>query len=73
MGTPNRGAECVPLLSAAIGLSPDNPQLHMQLAVVLLSLGDFQRGWAEYQWHFRLEPWASALSHLQIRIASVGC
>jgi tetratricopeptide (TPR) repeat protein len=40
---------------------PDMAEAHTALAHVLLLKGDFEHGWPEYEWHYRL-PGAPALS-----------
>ncbi|HAA90920.1 MAG TPA: hypothetical protein DCE33_00645, partial [Rhodospirillaceae bacterium] len=34
----------------AVKLEPDNPDLHWNLAMTLLLAGEFEQGWAEYEW-----------------------
>jgi tetratricopeptide (TPR) repeat protein len=44
----------------AIQLKPDFADAHLALAQIWLSLGDFERGWREYEWRFRrpaFTPW----------------
>ena len=36
-----------------LGLSPDDPQGHFEYAQLLLSLGRYDRGFAEYEWRFK--------------------
>lgn len=38
----------------ALGLDPSRPGAHMALAEALLAQGQFQEGWQEYEWRFRL-------------------
>jgi len=38
----------------AISLLPDNPEFHFQLATFLLTAGEFNEGWKEYEW--RMSP-----------------
>ncbi len=37
----------------AIGLKPDYPEPHWNRALVWLLLGDYQRGWPDYEWRWR--------------------
>jgi hypothetical protein len=59
----------------ALHLRPDQAEAHVELAYLQLRLGDFERGWAEYEWRwqtqhfrphrraFRQPPWdGSALA-----------
>jgi len=43
------------VLARAIALGADNADAHFQLALALLTLGDFDAGWSEYEWRFRTE------------------
>ncbi len=43
-------------------LAPEHPEAHWNLALSLLSVGDFKRGWEEYEW--RLASGESTLSPL---------
>jgi tetratricopeptide (TPR) repeat protein/enamine deaminase RidA (YjgF/YER057c/UK114 family) len=38
----------------AVTLAPDNPGVHTNLAYALLLDGQFEEGWAEYEWRIRL-------------------
>jgi Flp pilus assembly protein TadD len=49
-----RPAEAVPHLEKAAELRPDFTDAHWNLALSLLSLGDFDRGWLEYEWRRHL-------------------
>lgn len=37
----------------ALELQPDDVEAHLGMALVMLVTGDFQQGWAEYQWRWR--------------------
>jgi len=37
----------------AISVSPDYPEAHFNLACVYLLLGNFEEGWAEYEWRWK--------------------
>lgn len=45
--------EAVACLEYAVKLAPENPEAHWNLANALLASGDFQRGFAEYEWRFK--------------------
>jgi hypothetical protein len=42
----------------AIALQPDMPELHWNQATLRLLTGDFQRGWAEYEWRWKRDSMA---------------
>jgi len=48
--------------SEAVHLKPDWPDAHWNLALALLLRGDFKRGWAEYEWRWRL-PGSPSITH----------
>jgi Tfp pilus assembly protein PilF len=37
----------------AVRLAPDHAEAHWELATTCLALGDFERGWPEYEWRWR--------------------
>jgi Flp pilus assembly protein TadD len=42
----------------AVQLKPDSAESHCRLALMLLRTGDLERGWAEYEWRYRISiPW----------------
>lgn len=45
--------EAIACQEQAIKFAPDNAEAHWNLANALLLAGDFQRGFAEYEWRFR--------------------
>lgn len=45
--------QAVRVYEEALVLAPCSAELHWNLALSLLGLGDFQRGWQEYEWRFR--------------------
>lgn len=51
---------CIAAARAALDLRPGLPEAHMKLAQALLATGDFERGWAEYEWRWRI-PGAAPL------------
>ena len=52
----NRRSEAVQIFDQAIAISPLDPKLHENLAWLLLSMGEFARGWKEYEWRWKCEP-----------------
>ena len=59
-------AGAVELLERAISIDPDFAEAHFSLSYALLSLGDYRRGWAEYEWRFQR-------SSVQLLLADPGC
>jgi tetratricopeptide (TPR) repeat protein len=51
-----RHREAVESYERAIALKPDHASAHWNLADCLLLLGDFARGWQEYEWRWSLRP-----------------
>ena len=49
-----RIGEAAALFGRAAILAPDHPDIHCNLGVALLQLGDYERGWREHEW--RLHP-----------------
>jgi tetratricopeptide (TPR) repeat protein len=45
--------EVVACCRRALALKPDYAEAHLQQSFVSLLTGDFQRGWAEYQWRWK--------------------
>ena len=52
----HRHAEAVDSYERAIALKPDYADAHWNLADSRLLLGDFARGWEEYEWRWKLPP-----------------
>lgn len=50
----NRFDDAAAAIETALALKPDEPDYHFHLAHLLLLRGDFARGWAEYEWRWRL-------------------
>jgi tetratricopeptide (TPR) repeat protein len=42
------------VLRSFLPLAPDEPDLHWNLALVLLQAGKFAEGWAEYEWRWKM-------------------
>jgi len=53
----NEFAKAVALFDIALQLSPDDPYAHWNRATALLSLGEYQRGFKEHEWAWRLFHW----------------
>ncbi len=51
----HRHAEAVDSYERALALKPDHASAHWNLADCRLLLGDFARGWLEYEWRWKLE------------------
>jgi tetratricopeptide (TPR) repeat protein len=51
----NRHAEAIGSYERALALKPDYAAAHWNLADCYLLLGDFARGWQEYEWRWKLE------------------
>ncbi len=49
----NRSAEAIGPAERAIALRPGYARAHFGHALALLKSGDFERGWAEYEWRWR--------------------
>jgi hypothetical protein len=45
--------ESVASYERALQVKPDNPQVRMSRALCWLQMGDFERGWAEYEWRLK--------------------
>ena len=51
-------AEAEALLRDALGRAPDEADLHWNLALVLLTKGDYAEGWSQYEWRWRTAHFA---------------
>lgn len=49
----DRPDEALESFDRAIALEPDLPQGHWNKALLCLALGDFERGWDDYEWRWR--------------------
>ncbi len=49
----NQMPEAIAHYERAIALQPDLPEAHSNLGMALLRIGDFRRGWAEFEWRSR--------------------
>lgn len=41
----------------ALILEPDNPDIHLYCALSFLRMGDFQRGWREFEWRLKIDQY----------------
>ena len=55
-----RGTEAIACYEAALAAQPDNADLHTNLGIACLRLGDFARGWPELEWRWRLDSATAA-------------
>ena len=53
-----RLAESVSCYEQALRLKPDNPQMHLSRSLSWLQMGDFERGWPEYEWRLKCKEYA---------------
>jgi len=53
----NEFSSAINMFDAAIQYSPDDPYAHWNRATALLSLGDYERGFKEHSWAWRLFHW----------------
>ncbi len=49
----------------AVGLRPGHAETHMGRALALLALGDYPRGFAEYEWRWKTKPFAGSPTYQQ--------
>lgn len=54
----NRHADALSSYGRALALQPDNADVHFNAALSLLTLGDYRRGFAEYEWRWRRAGYA---------------
>jgi tetratricopeptide (TPR) repeat protein len=47
-------------------LDPNNAEAHWNRSQLLLTLGDFRRGWEEYEWRWHCQPQKSARRHFPV-------
>lgn len=65
----NREAKLI--CERAISLAPEDANLHVSYAQCLLTLGEYEHAWREYDWRFKVEKaiYSPAKGHLWDRIA----
>jgi Tfp pilus assembly protein PilF len=51
-------ASSVSCYEQALRLKPEDPQIHLSRALSWLQMGDFKRGWAEYEWRLQCKEYA---------------
>jgi Flp pilus assembly protein TadD len=51
-------AESVASYERALQVKPDNPQVRMSRALCWLQMGDFERGWPEYEWRLKCKEFS---------------
>jgi Tfp pilus assembly protein PilF len=51
-------ADSVRCYEKALELKPGNPEMHLNRALAWLQMGDFERGWQEYEWRFQCREYA---------------
>src|SRR2546428_185709 len=61
----HRHREAIDSYERALALKPDYASAHWNLADCLLLLGDFARGWQEYEWRWKLEQRRTARRDFQ--------
>jgi tetratricopeptide (TPR) repeat protein len=62
LGNAGRHREAMEAFTRAIALEPDNADMHFHRALELLTLGDFEAGWEEYEWRFASDGVANSRS-----------
>jgi tetratricopeptide (TPR) repeat protein len=50
--------EAMSVYQQLLARSPDDPEGHMSRALVWLLLGDYERGWPEYEWRWKTKEFA---------------
>ncbi len=59
-----RAAEALPWYDQAVRRQPEAAEVRFNRAIALLSLGDYERGWPEYEWRWRTEQMRGQTRHL---------
>jgi hypothetical protein len=61
-------------LNEAIRIAPGFAEAHVNRATLLLLMGDFERGWAEYEWRPKraVSPWRPLSEHLRAGLPLSG-
>jgi tetratricopeptide (TPR) repeat protein len=54
----DRPAEALVDFKAALAAAPEFPEAHFEAAMTLLTLGDFDAGWKEYEWRWKAGAFA---------------
>ena len=50
-----RHAEAITNYDQALAIAPESPRVHWNRALALLRAGDFDRGWKEYEWRWKVD------------------
>jgi Tfp pilus assembly protein PilF len=53
-----RSTEALECYDEALRINPNHAQVHLSRALIRLQLGDFERGWAEYEWRLKCQAYA---------------
>ena len=56
LGRQGQWREAIDYYQKALQREPDFAEVHRNLAYALLSIGDYERGWVEYEWRLRCQP-----------------
>lgn len=56
LGRQGRWHEAIAYYQKALEREPDCAPVHRNLANALLAVGDYERGWIEYEWRLRCQP-----------------
>jgi Tfp pilus assembly protein PilF len=54
----DRPAEALADFAAALATAPEFPEAHFEAAMARLTLGDFTRGWKQYEWRWKTAAFA---------------
>jgi Flp pilus assembly protein TadD len=54
----DRPAEALVDFAAALAAAPEFPEAHFEAAMARLTLGDFNRGWKQYEWRWKTAAFA---------------
>jgi Tfp pilus assembly protein PilF len=54
----DRPAEALADFTAAVAAAPEFPEAHFEAAMTLMTLGDFDAGWKEYEWRWKTAAFA---------------
>jgi len=54
-----RHAEAIASFDQALAIAPESASVHWNRALALLRAGDFEQGWKEYEWRWKVDaPWS---------------
>jgi tetratricopeptide (TPR) repeat protein len=60
-----RAAEAIACFDRALEIAPESPTAHWNRGLTLLGLGNFEEGWKEYEWRWKIPQWKLLLRDLQ--------